>query len=203
MKHEINPKKNRHWKNVNPEHFKTVKTAAVAQILFQTSSMFPHSESPPQGPSRPHQLGKHFLGICLLFAWQRSPVCVVGRWLPEQRVFSDKPHSKLFWTSFLDASEAFCCQHTPYRNSYRRNVLLRSLIIHCSVVRQTCLKNLPSRRFLLRKSWSRKTTKFYWFPPKGKKRSFSLFVLRYDEHGWSFPLYLSCHMGFMCCFIVL
>lgn len=31
--------------------------------------VFPHSESPPQGPSRAYHLGKHFLCICLLFAW--------------------------------------------------------------------------------------------------------------------------------------
>lgn len=114
MKHEIEPKKGGHWKNVNSEHFKTVKAAAVAQILFQTSSECSHIvKAHHRDPPDPINWENIFSAYAYYLPGKGALFVLWGGGCQEQRGFSDKQHSKLFWTSFLDASETFCCQHTP------------------------------------------------------------------------------------------
>lgn len=179
-----------------------------SDIISDFFRVFPHSGSPPQGPSRPYQLGKHFLCICLLFAWQGSPVCVMGRWLPGTTRFLRQAAFQVI----LNASETFCSQHTHLQAKISK--ILTEITCYYEAWLFTALWSgrlgsiaskisLPGD-FCSEGAECRKTTRFLWLSPKGKKLIFTLFcVWQYDEHGWSFPLYLSCHRGFICSFIVL
>lgn len=111
------------WRNNKPEHILKMKKkkkgghrpdldsallsckepSCCSDSISQTPSAvrraFPHSESPPRGPSGAYHLGKHFLSIIRLAREWRACLCYGDTVAKETGVFSDEQHSKLFRTS--------------------------------------------------------------------------------------------------------